>query len=53
MKNFYVIPIKKLRIIEDHDDFPDLFDEEICGIHFVGANRKPNRNWEIYKNAKI
>lgn len=52
MKNFYVIPIKKLRIIEDCDDFPDLFDEEICGIHFVGANRKPNRNWEIYKNAK-
>jgi hypothetical protein len=51
MKNFYVIPVKKLRIVEDHDDFPNLFEEEVCGIHFVGANRKFNKNWEIYKNA--
>lgn len=50
MKNFYVVPIKKLRIIENHDVFPDIVAEGIGGIHFVGANRKPHHyGWQNYK----
>lgn len=50
MKNFYIVPIKKLRIVENHDELPDIFKEKIAGIHFVGANRRLHHNgWYFYK----
>lgn len=50
MKNFYVVPITKLKIIENHDFFVDIKKEAVCGIHFVGANRKTKHSgWEKYK----
>lgn len=50
MKNFYIVPIQKLRIVENHDIFPDILNESIGGIHFVGINRKIDHNgWRLYK----
>jgi hypothetical protein len=52
MKKFYIVPIQKLRIIENHDFTPDIAKEQIAGIHFVGANRRfSHYAWQGYKKG--
>ena len=53
MKNFIIVPLSKVAILEDHLPFPDIKNSEIGGIHFVGANRQPwHRGWLSYKNIR-
>lgn len=51
MKNYIMVPLTELNIIEDHVKFPEIMPS---GLHFVGANRKEyHRGWKEYKKRNF